>query len=263
MKTYNNDRFSQLCGADLAYGFYGRQGGVSAGIYDSLNCGPGSSDRAEHVAQNRTLVAQHLGVPDQKISTLSQCHSALCFAIKEHVPEGNMRPEGDALVTDVAGLGIGVLTADCGPVLFCARKANGDPVVGAAHAGWGGALGGVLEETVSKMVHLGARLESIAACVGPCIHQPSYEVETSFCAPFIEKHEEAERFFMAGSKPGHLMFDLPGYIAYRLSLCGVGTVILTGYDTYAREQDFFSYRRATHRGESDYGREMSAIVIKG
>lgn len=263
MKVFNDNAFTKACGDDIAYGFYGRTGGVSKGIYASLNCAPGSNDDQQDVAKNRSIVAKDLGVKDGTISTLYQCHSATCYAIDTHVSVGDARPKGDALVTDKPGLAIGVLTADCGPVLFTGRKADGAPVIGAAHAGWGGALAGVLEDTVAKMVQLGAPVESIKACLGPCIMQPSYEVQESFADPFLEKHPASDRFFMAGRKAGHLMFDLPGYIAFRLAHAGVRHVSLMGLDTYADEGNFFSFRRATHKGEPDYGREISAIVVKG
>lgn len=262
MKVFRDNAFTTYCGNLIAYGFYGRTGGVSDDIYASLNCAPGSNDTPENVTRNRSIVAQDLGVKDDTISTLWQCHSATCYPITTHVPVGDARPKGDALVTDVAGLAIGILTADCGPVLFAGKKRDGSPVIGAAHAGWGGALGGVLEDTVAKMVQLGATLESIKACLGPCILQPSYEVQDAFAEPFLEKHDAAERFFMAGRKPGHLMFDLAGYIAFRLAHAGVKHVSLMGIDTYADEENCFSYRRATHRGEPDYGRELSAIIIR-
>ncbi|MFA5591900.1 MAG: peptidoglycan editing factor PgeF [Micavibrio sp.] len=262
MKIYKDEQFSAACGHDMAYGFYGRQGGVSGGLYGSLNCGPGSHDVPEHVAQNRLIVARHLCGKDAALSTLHQCHSDTCLIVTEPFPPQHERPQGDALVTDRAGVPIGVLTADCGPVLFAGRKADGAPVIGAAHAGWGGALGGVLESTLQMMHALGALEDSIRACVGPCILQGSYEVSESFARPFLIKHEEAERFFMAGHKAGHLMFDLPGYIALRLAYAGVRQVSLTGIDTYTNEETLFSYRRATHRGEADYGRQISAIVIR-
>jgi hypothetical protein len=262
MKVYKDDAFTKACGAQVSYGFYGRAGGVSGGIYTSLNCGTGSGDDQQKVRQNRAFIAQHLGVGDAPISTLWQCHSAQCLHIFSHVAEDNARPKADALVTDVAGLAIGVLTADCGPVLFTAQKPDGAPVIGAAHAGWGGALGGVLEDTVHNMVQAGAMSDSIIACVGPCIQQVSYEVGNDFMAPFLARHDEAERFFKSGAKEGHSQFDLSGYIAFRLALCGVQNVRLTGVDTYREEETCFSYRRATHRGEPDYGRQMSCIVIK-
>jgi YfiH family protein len=263
MKAFKDSQFDKACEGRITYGFYGRKGGVSTGIYAGLNCGTGSNDDQKLVAKNRSMIAQDMNVADGKVSTLWQCHSAICMPIKSHVPEGEARPKADALATDVAGLAIGILTADCGPVLFVADKADGSPVIGAAHAGWGGALGGVLEDTVAKMIDLGAESSTIKACLGPCIMQPSYEVSEAFAEPFLEKHPEAEKFFMAARKAGHLMFDMPGYIAYRLSLAGVRQVSLMGLDTYADAENFYSFRRATHEGETDYGREMSAIVING
>ena len=262
MKVFKDSAFTDICGNAIAYGFYGRTGGVSDGIYASLNCAPGSSDVPDNVAKNRSIVAQHLGAKDGVISSLWQCHSATCYPITTHVSIGDQRPKGDALVTDVAGLAIGILTADCGPVLFAGKKPDGAPVIGAAHAGWGGALGGVLEDTVAKMMQLDASIESIKACLGPCIMQPSYEVQDAFAEPFLKQHDAAERFFKSGRKTGHLMFDLAGYIAFRLAHAGVKHVSLMGIDTYADEENCFSYRRATHRGEPDYGREISAIMIR-
>ncbi len=260
MKIYKDDAFSKACGENIAYGFYGRTGGVSKGIYSSLNCGTGSNDDQQDVAKNRSMIAQHLMGRDKEISSLWQCHSPDCLLIHAPIAAGNDRPKADALVTDKAGLPIAVLTADCGPVLFAAKKQNGDPVIGAAHAGWGGALGGVLEDTIAKMVHAGAEIESMIACVGPTIGPASYEVSDDFMKPFLERHDESEHFFKS-AKTGHKMFDLPGYIAMRLALAGVRQVRITGVDTYKEEENCFSYRRATHRGEPDYGRQMSAIVI--
>jgi YfiH family protein len=261
MKTYSDKTFSDVCADQISYAFFGRTGGVSAGIYSSLNCAPGSADDQNAVAENRKIVAQKLSGKSMDVSTLYQCHSPDCLIIDTHVPVGDERPKADALVTDKAGLPIGVLTADCGPVLFAAKKANGAPVIGAAHAGWGGALGGVLEDTVVKMVQLGAVPETIKAVLGPCIMQASYEVQDQFAKPFLERHEQAGHFFMPAQKPGHLMFDMPGYIAMRLSLVGVPFIKFVGVDTYAEEENCFSFRRATHRGEKDYGRELSAIMI--
>lgn len=261
LKIFKDDRFSASCGDAVSYGFYGRTGGVSAGLYASLNCGPGSGDDADAVAQNRAIVARNLCSKDVHVSTLWQCHTADCLLIDKPVAAGGVRPKGDALVTDVAGLAIGVLTADCGPVLFTAKKADGAPVIGAAHAGWGGALNGVLESTLACMAQAGALPETIKACVGPCIGSASYEVSDQFPRPFLIKHDAAEHFFKSARKAGHLMFDLSGYLAFRLSLAGVRHVSLMNHDTYADEAHCFSYRRATHRGEADYGRQMSAIVI--
>lgn len=262
MKVFKDKAFDEFCGDQIAYGFYGRKGGVSAGIYAALNCSRASNDAPEAVEQNRSIVAKDLGVSGAEISTPWQCHSADCLLIDRPYDRSN-RPNGDALATDVAGVPVGILTADCGPVLFVGAKDGGAPVIAAAHAGWGGALGGVLEDTVAKMGQLGAALQTVKACLGPCIAQASYEVQDGFAAPFLERHEEAERFFLSARKVGHLMFDLAGYIAFRLSLAGVRHVSIMGIDTYAEEEGCFSYRRATHRGEADYGRQLSAIVING
>ncbi len=261
MKIYKDSVFSDACADTISYAFFGRTGGVSTGIYSSLNCGPGSADDANAVAENRKITAQKLCGKDMEISTLFQCHTPDCLIIDKPVPTGDARPKADALVTDKAGLPIAVLTADCGPVLFAAKKANGAPVIGAAHAGWGGALGGVLEDTIAKMVQVGAVLETIKAVLGPCIMQASYEVQDAFAAAFLAKHEKAGHFFIPAQKQGHLMFDMPGYIAMRLALAGVPFLTTVGVDTYADEENCFSFRRATHRGEKDYGRELSAIMI--
>lgn len=262
IKTFTDSMFTKACGDAITYGFFGRNGGVSEGIYTSLNCAPGSSDDQERVADNRRRVAAQMGARDGVISTPYQCHSADCLFIADHVAAGDARPKADAVVTDRPSLAIGVLTADCGPVLFAAQKKSGGPIIAACHAGWGGALKGVLEATLETMVKNGAEMDSIKACLGPCIMQTSYEVGSDFMRPFVIQHEEAEQFFMSAQKDGHFMFDLPGYIAMRLALAGVRQVSLMGLDTYKNEDDFFSYRRATHRGEPDYGREISCIMIR-
>jgi len=261
MKVFKDGGFSRACADGVSYGFYGREGGVSSGIYASLNCAWGSNDDPECVRENRSIVARNLSSSLPDISTPWQCHTPDCVIIDTALVSQSERPEADAFVTDKIGVAIGILTADCGPVLFAGKKANGENVVGAAHAGWGGALKGVLENTVAAMVQIGAEPESITACVGPCIAAASYEVQEAFAQPFVIQHEGAEHFFKSARKTGHLMFDLPGYIAYRLSMVGVKGCVLMGHDTYGDEAGFFSYRRATHRGEADYGRQMSAIVI--
>lgn len=247
-------------GKPVAHGFFGRKGGVSKGLYQSLNCGVGTQDTIESVRENRRRVMAALGARD--LVSLKQVHSADC-AVARAAWEMTARPEGDAMVTDVPGLALGILTADCGPVLFYGEKADGSPVIGAAHAGWGGALKGVLEGTINTMAEQGALPESIHASLGPCIGPKSYEVRDEFAVPFLEQAPENEHFFRSARKEGHLMFDLPGYIASRLARAGVRHVSITGQDTYALEQDYFSYRRATHRAEPDYGRQISALVIRG
>lgn len=242
----------------IAHGFFGRAGGVSGGIYGGLNCGVGSSDVPADVKANRAKVAAELGVSAENILSLYQVHGDLCLKVSQPHKD---RPQADAQVTDVPGLAISVLTADCAPVLFHGKKGDGSPVIGAAHAGWKGALGGILESTVYKMEEYGVKAETIRAAIGPCIGKRSYEVSEDFAKPFLSQDPEAERFFMSAAKEGHLMFDLPGYCAARLYECGVTKVTITGADTFTREQDYYSFRRATHHKEPDYGRQISVIAI--
>lgn len=257
MKIHEADHLTQ--GDSVHHGFYGRRGGVSSGLYDSLNCGLGTQDDSDAVHENRSRVAGEFGLSAEQLVTTYQCHSAACTYVD--APFSGGRPKVDAMVTDKAGLALGILTADCGPVLFAGRKANGAPVIGAAHAGWGGALRGVLENTLQAMGEAGAAWGSIRAAVGPCIGPASYEVSAGFDDPFLKDDPQAEKFFKAGRREGHLMFDLPGYIAFRLARAGVSQVEIAGVDTYRNEADCFSYRRTTHRGEADYGRQVSVIAI--
>ena len=245
--------------ASVRHGFFGRRGGVSQGIYESLNCGPGSDDDPKAVQENRGRIVTSLEA--DQLATVWQVHSPDCLYLDSVPPSGEGRPKADAMVTDQPGLALGVLTADCGPVLFAGLKEDGSPIVGAAHAGWGGALKGVCENTVKVMLERGAAIETISAVIGPCIGPKSYEVSLGYEEPFIEQDPENDHFFKAAAKEGHLMFDLPGYIASRLAKVGVKTIEITGVDTYAEEERFFSYRRTTHRKEPDYGRQISAIAI--
>lgn len=245
-----------LTGKPISFGFFTREGGVSAGLYAGLNGGPGSGDDAGAVAENRRRMADYLGA--DALNTLYQTHSNACVYVDK--PLGEERPEGDALVTDVPGVAIGVLTADCAPILFYGEKEDGAPVIGAAHAGWGGAFLGVQAAAVEGMVQIGALRESIQAAIGPCIAQKSYEVGEDFAEKFCRADEVNEKFFMNG-QGGKLLFDLAGYNAQRLGRSGVGNIIISGEDTYTDETRFYSYRRATHRGEPHYGRQVSAIMI--
>lgn len=241
----------------IAHGFFGRDGGVSEGLYASLNCGPGSRDAADAVAENRARVTAALGA--QKLASLSQIHSATVLTLTDW--DGATRPDGDAMVTATPGLALGILTADCAPVLLADPQAG---VIGAAHAGWKGALGGVLEATVAAMEKLGAHLTDIRAAVGPCIAQPHYEVGWEFRDKFLEQGGlRMRRFFTTGGKEGHYQFDLEAYAAHRLEKAGVTTVEKLGISTYPPESGFFSFRRATHAGEPDYGRQVSAIALAG
>lgn len=245
----------------LAYGFYTRQGGVSTGEYESLNCGLGSEDTRDNIQKNRGLVASDLSIKNESLLSVYQVHGASCITIGDSWA-ADRRPEADAMVTDRSGIGLGILTADCAPVLFYGLKSNGSYVIGAAHAGWKGALYGVLESTIESMQQLGALKDSIRACVGPCISRTSYEVSYDFCEPFIENHDEAVRFFRSGANEGSLYFDLSAYCAWRLFQKGVKLITLLDKDTYSDAEHFYSYRRMTHQGGTEYGRQISAISIK-
>ncbi len=249
---------SDLFGPQAHYGFFGRKGGVSAGIYDSLNCSLHSGDVMECILENRRRVALALtgsDAGDLSVKTLKQIHSSECFIGSD--ASSDSQTEGDALVSDTPDEIIGVLTADCAPVLFAGTKQNGAPVVGAAHAGWGGALKGVCEQTILKMEKLGALKETITAAIGPCIGVKSYEVGPDFKMPFLEHNPLAEQFFIKMNQSVH--FDLESYVADRLEKAGIKTIHKAGKDTYALENDYFSFRRATHRGEQNYGRQLSVI----
>ncbi|QQG37448.1 MAG: peptidoglycan editing factor PgeF [Micavibrio aeruginosavorus] len=246
----------------VIHGFFGKTGGVSTGLYASLNCGVGSQDNPENIIENRARVAEEFASRPERLLTLHQIHSATCLTVDQPYDALNNRPQADALVTETPGLMIGVLTADCGPVLFRGRKKDGRPVIGAAHAGWGGALKGVLENTVAAMERLGAEKSTLKAVIGPCIGPSSYEVSEDFKNPFIEQVVENIRFFASSERSGHLMFNLPAYCQRRLELAGVRDIAILGRDTCAEEGNFFSFRRSTHKHEPDYGRQLSAILIR-
>lgn len=240
----------------IRHAFFTREGGVSEGIYGSLNAGIGSNDVPEHVRENRRRMTEALGVAENALISCFQIHSPnVIVAEKPH--DGGDRPRADAVVTRVPGIACGVAAADCGPVLFADAEAG---VVGAAHAGWKGALGGVLESTIEAMERLGAARERIRTAIGPLIRQPSYEVSTAFVDQFLASDPAYSRFFVAG-KPDHAQFDLPGFIAHRLGAAGIGTIDDLGFDTYSDPQRFYSYRRTTHRREPDYGRHIAAITL--
>lgn len=241
--------------ADVAHGFLGRRGGVSIGVLAGLNVGWGSSDDREAIAENRRRAVAAVS-PGARLVTVHQVHSPDAVAVTAPFPD-DARPHADAMVTDRPGLLLGILTADCAPVLFADPQAG---VIGAAHAGWKGAIGGVTDATIAAMERLGARRERIAAAVGPCIAQASYEVDLAFRDRFVADDPANERFFVDG-RAGHARFDLEGYVAHRLAAAGIRRVELLGLDTYADPARFFSYRRATHRGEPDYGREISLIGL--
>ena len=246
--------------APVFHGFFGRRGGVSKGIYSSLNCGPGSDDDPSDVKENRRRVSEVVGCDVTDLLTLYQVHGDDCVTV-DATYDPTSRSEADAHVTDRAGVALGILTADCAPILFYGFKGDQSPVIGAAHAGWGGALKGVAESTVLAMEGLGAVRETIVACIGPCIAQESYEVSDDFIQPFIDEYPENKAFFKDAERAGHLKFDLVGYNAFKLYKLGLRKVLAKEIDTFFNEEDFFSYRRTTHRKEQDYGRQISVIKI--
>lgn len=241
--------------AGVTHGFFTRRGGVSSGIYAGLNCGGGSDDQNEAVAINRARVAGAMGVTLDKLVTVHQTHSSDVVTVE--APLGTPRPEADAMVTATPGLALGILTADCEPVLFADREAG---VIGAAHAGWKGALDGVLEATLDAMEALGARRENTAAVIGPTISQDAYEVGPEFVARFVIDDPDHARFFKTGDGD-RSHFDLPAFGIHRLRRAGVGHAEWTGDCTYTDSDRFYSYRRSVHRLEADYGRLISAIRL--
>jgi YfiH family protein len=243
--------------AGVPHGFLGRRGGVSEGVCSGLNVGLGSSDDPEAVRTNRRRALEAVA-PGAALVTLHQVHSPRVVTVSVPHPD-DARPQADALVTDRPGLALGILSADCTPVLFADREAG---VVGAAHSGWKGAIGGVVEETVAAMVALGAERGRIVAAVGPTIARKSYEVDEGFLRTFVERDPEHERFFSSG-RAGHYQFDLEGFVVSRVAAAGVRQVEALGLDTYSDPSRFFSYRRATHLGEPDYGRQISLIAVPG
>lgn len=241
----------------LRHAFFSREGGVSDGVYAGLNGGLGSRDDPARVAENRRRMAERMGVAPSHLIGVHQIHSP--DAIVATGPwSGAERPKADAVVTRQEGLAISVTTADCGPILFVDPKAR---VIGAAHAGWKGALTGVLESTIDVMEGLGADRGRIAAAIGPLIRQPSYEVGGEFVQRFVDADPDNALFFLPGAREGHSMFDLAGFIRMRLENAGVSMIDDLGVDTYADER-FYSYRRSVHRGEPDYGRLVHAIALE-
>ena len=246
----------------IAYGFFTRKGGFSAKPFSGLNCGIGSDDDLQAVLKNREQVAVSLNVLPENLLSAYQVHGADVIDVQLPWDSYQERPKGDAMVTTQAGIALGVLTADCAPVLFYGLDNQGSPVIGCAHAGWKGALYGVLDNSYKALIKSGAQAETIRACIGPCIGRAHYEVSLAFADPFLEEDSNSERFFFEGVDAKHLTFDLGGYCASRLARCGVRHVTLCDDDTYSDEERFYSYRRATHRGETSYGRQISVIAIK-
>ena len=242
----------------LRHTFFSREGGVSDGIYASLNAGVGSRDNPAHVAENRRRMADRMGVPPAHFLTLHQVHSPDVVVATEPWDAAS-RPRADAIVTRVEGFAIGASAADCGPILLVDPQAR---VIGAAHAGWKGALTGVLEAAIAAMEKLGAERNGMIAAIGPLIRQQSYEVGPEFVERFIEADAENALFFIPSVREAHAMFDLAGFIRTRLENAGVLMIDDIGIDTYA-DENFFSYRRSVHRKEPDYGRHVHAIALEG
>lgn len=249
-----SQRLQQLPG--IKHGFFTRQGGVSTGVYDSLNVGRGSDDDPAAVEENRRRVAEAMGVGPGALLTCFQTHSTLVRVAE--APWGELRPEGDAIVTSTPGLACGALTADCAPVLLADAEAR---VVGSAHAGWKGALDGVIASAVTAMTAAGSRPGDIVAVVGPCIGPDSYEVGNEFYERFAHHDPGSEHFFRAAGPEGKWLFDLPGFVLWRLEQAGVVNCEWTGHDTCADEERFFSNRRNFKQGLTDYGRLIGAIAL--
>jgi len=243
----------------IRHGFFTRAGGVSDGLYATLNGGVGSDDAPDRVAENRARMAAALGVTPDRFLSLYQIHSPK-VVVAEAPWDVASRPRADALVTQVPQLAIGIGTADCGPVLLADPQAR---VIGAAHAGWRGALTGVVEATIGAMERLGASRARIVAATGPMIRQPSYEVGQDLLEKFLADDKDNARFFRPAARAGHAMFDLAGYIVARLRKAGIAQVEDLGHCTYADPAQFYSYRRSTHRAEPDYGRHINAIALAG
>lgn len=243
--------------AGIRHAFFTRRGGVSDGVYAALNCGFGSGDDPEKVEANRAIASARLGVAPDRLVTCHQVHGTAVVAV-ERPWHFAANPRADAMVTAVPGIALGVLAADCAPVLFADPVAR---VIGTAHGGWRGALSGVMEATVAAMAALGAAPARIRAGIGPCIAQPSYEVGPEFAATFAAADRDSCGFFVPAPRAGHFLFDLPRYIAHRLARLGLAAIEQTAHDTAAEEALFFSYRRACWRGEPDYGRGLAAIAL--
>lgn len=240
----------------IRHGFFTREGGVSQGIYRGLNAGIGSADNREAVNENRRRIAAWLGVEADSLATVHQTHSPDVVVIEG--PTSEHRPKADAMVCRGENIALSVLTADCGPILMADGQAR---IIAAAHAGWRGALTGVIENTIAAMENLGASRPNIQAVVGPCIGPANYEVGPEFVENFVNADSKNESYFDSAGKDGHALFDLPRYLLNRLRKAGVSAT-RTGQCTYADENRFFSFRRTTHRKEPDYGRQMSAIILE-
>ncbi len=241
----------------VQHGFFTRQGGYSSGVYDSLNCGLGSDDDQETVFKNKAACATALGVGADRLLTVHQEHTADVITVSKAWTHGNA-PVADGLVTKVPGIAIAVLAADCTPVLFAAPEAG---IIGAAHAGWKGAISGIVENTVDAMTQLGAKRDQIIAAVGPCIGPNSYEVGPEFHDRFLSDNAHNALYFQPSEKTGHVYFDIGGFVLDKVRASGVNTAERLKADTYSQTDKFFSYRRSCHRDETDYGRQLSGIAL--
>ena len=242
---------------NIKHGFFTRKGGISDGLYTSLNCGFGSGDRVENVNTNRNCALLELGAPNTSLLTCNQIHSSRALIVTSPWSEKD-RPAADGMVTAIPGITLGILTADCAPVLFTDPTAG---IIGAAHAGWRGALDGILEATIGQMIGLGSLNSNIKVAIGPCIGESSYEIGPEFRDIFINSSANNNQFFKPTSRKGHHMFDLASYIEHRLLDVGISEIYKTGYDTCQNEDLFFSYRRSVKRGEQGYGRGLSVITM--
>ncbi|MDE3060836.1 MAG: peptidoglycan editing factor PgeF [Pseudomonadota bacterium] len=242
----------------IKHGFFTRRGGASAGVYASLNCAIGTGDSPENVAENYRRITKTLGVAETSLCKAYQIHSATAV-IADKAWRREEAPQADAIVTNVPGLAVGVTTADCLPILLADEK---NRVIAAAHAGWKGAISGILEATLEKMQALGARAEDIIAAIGPAIAQASYEIGEEFYERFLADDEGNARYFIHGARPGHWLFDLKSYAKDRLRDAGVNHITILAHDTCAEEADFFSYRRSCLRGETAYGCQLSGIILE-
>jgi len=243
----------------IRHAFFTRRGGVSGDLYESLNGGVGSRDSTANVSENRARMARALGATPHRLLTAYQIHSP-DVVVADTPWTVQTRPRADAIVTRTAGLAVGVSTADCGPILFADPQAR---VIGAAHAGWRGALAGIIEATVDAMERLGARRSQIRAALGPMIRQSNYEVGPDLIVRFEREDPASSHFFQPARREDHALFDLAGYIAARMERAGIGQIQDLGLCTYADPARFFSFRRATHRAEADYGRHINAIILTG
>lgn len=241
---------------DIAHGFLGRKGGLSTGRYAGLNVGLGSDDDPQTIHKNR-MMAAHAVLPDAPLHSVHQIHSNIAV-IADEKTISDSRPQADALVTDKPNIALGILTADCVPILLADYRAG---VIGAAHAGWKGAITGVTDSVIDLMENLGASRENIACGIGPCIAQKSYEVDSGFYQNFMDDDPMNEHFFKSG-KAGHYQFDIEAYAASRLARVGIKNITCLGQDTYSQEDEFYSYRRSCHRNEGGYGRQISIIAMQ-